>query len=283
MLIDTHAHLYWEYFKDDLDQVIQRSIDAKVNTIINVGVDVELSEKAARQLGNLRQIPGLTTYSTIGIHPHEAVKYDSDESIHRDIDKLRHIYQSGAGKVVAVGECGLDFFFDPQFTTTSLSQSEIKQLQRQLFQAQIDLSQKLNLPLLVHCRDDRSQNPQNSEGWDEALEMIDKHPAILHCYSGLPPITSYILHTPNLLVSFAANITYPKNQYLRQAAKTLPISKICLETDSPFLAPQSKRGQRNEPANVLEIARLLADIKGLSLEQVESQTTQNVKTFLKLS
>ena len=282
-LIDTHAHLYWDSFEDDLGEVIKRSIDTGVTTIINVGVDVELSKKALTQTqGKLANIPGLTAYSTIGIHPHEAIKYSSDVSIRKDIEKLEQIYLSATADVTAVGECGLDYYFDPEFSPSSLSAEQVKSLQRQLFQSQIDLAKKLNLPLIVHCRDDRSKNPENSEAWNEVLQMVGNHPTVLHCYSGLLPTTNYILQTPNLLVSFAATVTYPKNEYLREAIKILPLEKIALETDCPFLPPQSKRGQRNEPANILEIAQLVAELKGTSLEEIVEHTSTNVAKLFAL-
>ena len=287
MLVDTHAHLYWEDYKDDFDEVIQRSLDAGVTTIINVGVDVELSKKALQQVqGKLAKIPGLNAYSTIGIHPHEALRF---ASLTQGKLSLEQIYQSNTTKVVAVGECGLDYNVhtlqevnDVIVNDYKEVDDQIKALQRQLFKTQIDLAKKLNLPLIVHCRDDRSQNPENSEAWDEVLNLVGTHPTILHCYSGLPHTTNYILQTTHLLVSFAGTITYPKNDYLRAAAKILPLEKIGLETDCPFLPPQSKRGQRNEPANVLEIAQLIADIKQLSFDEVANQTTINVKNILKL-
>ncbi|MBI2017580.1 TatD family hydrolase [Candidatus Daviesbacteria bacterium] len=296
MLIDTHAHLYWSDYKQDFDQVIQRSIDAGVTTIINVGVDVEKSKEALQQVqGKLANIPGLEAYSTIGIHPHEAIKYtqsihlsyDRDinvqNNISKDVSELEKIYNLNLDKIVAVGECGLDYYFrglDP--SVASLPKDDNKILQRQLFQAQIDLAKKLNLPLIVHCRDDRSQNPENSEAWDEVLKMVEDHPTILHCYSGLPPTTNRILQTTHLIVSFAGTLTYPKNEYLREAVKLLPLEKIVLETDCPFLPPQSKRGTRNEPSSVLEIAQLIADIKGVSLKEVSNQTTINVKKIFNM-
>ncbi|MBI2597419.1 TatD family hydrolase [Candidatus Daviesbacteria bacterium] len=270
MLIDTHAHLYWDSFKEDFDQVIKRSIKAGVTTIINSGVDIKLSQ-AAVELESEK----IKFYSTIGIHPHDSVNYfsNSTESIHRDIERLKQIYQNNSAKVVAVGECGLDYLFDHAGLLPSpISKNQAKKLQRQLFQAQIDLAKKLKLPLIVHCR----------EAWDEVLGMTKDWYGVYHCYSGLPHNTKYIIHNTNFLVSFAANITYPKNEYLRQAAKTLPLEKIILETDSPFLSPQSKRGQRNEPANVLEVAQLVADIKGVSLEEVAHQTSKNVKILFNL-
>ena len=277
MLVDTHAHLYWDSFKEDFDKVIKRSIDAGVTTVINVGVDVSLSKIAVEQTtSSLSNIPNFKAYSTIGIHPHEAIKYSDSVSIHKDIEELEKMYQSAPNQIVAVGECGLDFSFGNNPEPTSLSVEQQKQLQRLLFQAQIDLAKKLNLPLIVHCRDDRSQNPLNSEAWEEVLRMVGNHPTILHCYSGLSPTTEKVLKMPNALISFAATITYPKNEYLREAAKILPLEKIVLETDCPFLPPQSKRGQRNEPTNVKEIAQLIADLRELTLKEVADQTTANV-------
>lgn len=256
MLTDTHAHLYWDSFKEDFEQVIQRALDAGVSTIINVGVDVRTSQKALEQAKKLKE---LKVFSTIGIHPHE-----TDVWIHEDIGKLEEIYQNNTSTIIAVGECGLDF---------KDANEQTRKAQRKLFQAQIDLAKKLNLPLIVHCR----------ESWDEVLAMTKNSFGIYHCYSGLPQTTNYLLQTTNFLVSFAGNLTYPKNEYLREAVKTLPLDRIVLETDCPFLPPQSKRGQRNEPANVLEIAQLIAEIKGVTLEEVASQTTKNMNLLFNIN
>lgn len=274
-LIDTHAHLYWDSFKQDFDEMIQRALEAGVSTIINVGVDVEKSQVALDQVKNTNWPQSLSVYSTIGIHPHEAISY-SQKDLVKDIAKLEQIYNSDPQKVVAVGECGLDFYFEgnPGYIGSLVSIDEQKNLQRRLFKAQINLAKKLNLPLIVHCRDDRSRNLNNTEAWDEILQMVDNHPTILHCYSGLLHTTNYILQATNLIVSFAGSITYPKNEYLREAAKMLPLEKIILETDCPFLPPQSKRGQRNEPAYIKETAQTIADLKSLSLEEIAEQTTK---------
>ncbi len=276
MLIDSHAHLYWDSFQEDYDAVIERAIAAGVTTIINIGVDIETSRKVA----------GLTNdkikfYSAIGIHPHEAIKYSTDESIHKDIAELTEIFHENSLHVLAIGECGLDFKFEnnPDLPPTSLSESEMKELQIKLFQAQIDLARKLNLPLSVHCRE---AELGQTECWDKVLEMLTGTKAILHCYSGQPQHTQKVIESDNFLVSFAANVTYPKNDWLREAIKSLPLEKIILETDCPFLAPQSKRGQRNEPAAVLEVAQTVAEVKGISVEEVAKQTTSNVFKFLNL-
>lgn len=254
MLIDTHAHLYWDSYKEDLDQVVRRAIDAGVTTIINVGVDVEKSKEALKISQTLSGVEG---YSTIGIHPHEAAKFSDDQ-----INQLEEIYKSAPEKVIAIGECGLDYLEVDE---------KMKGMQKKLLQAQVDLAKKLNLPLLIHCRD----------AWADIFKLLDGTRGILHCYSGDVEVTKIALKT-DYLISFAGNLTYPKNEYLREVAKILPLEKIVLETDCPFLPPQSKRGQRNEPASVREIAELVTGIKGISLEKVAEQTTKNVKKLFKI-
>lgn len=260
MLIDTHAHLYWDDFKPGLEQVLASAKQVGVETIINIGVDVPTSKKAAQFTSNI-----IDTYSTIGIHPHEAERYtpNPSELIQQNINKLEQIYSSNKQKVVAVGECGLDFFRNP---TLSEVEGQIK-----LFQAQIDLSKKLQLPLVIHCR----------AAWKEIFSFLEGTRGVFHCYSGFPQDTQNALQT-NYLLSFAANITYPKNDYLREAAKTIPLERIVLETDCPFLAPQSRRGQRNDPSSVKEIANLIAELKNISFEKVATQTSNNAKALFKI-
>ncbi|MBI2021417.1 TatD family hydrolase [Candidatus Daviesbacteria bacterium] len=286
MLIDTHAHLFWDSYKEDFDEVLQRANELGIITIINVGVDTNLSEQALKQAEEIKQ---LAVYSTIGIHPHEAVKYhkNPDQLIQLDIDQLEEIYHQSPTKVVAVGECGLDYLFPSSAVATGGKESnlpldQIKNLQRQLFKAQINLANKLDLPLLVHCRDDRSKIANNIECWLEVLDMVKNSKGILHCYSGMPEVTAKALSL-DFLISFAGNLTYPKNDYLKEAAKTIPLEKIALETDSPFLPPQSQRGQRNEPSFILETAQVLAELKSITKQKLAEQTSLNVKALLKLS
>lgn len=269
-LIDTHAHLYWESFKHDLEDVVSRSKEAGITVIINSGVDLEKSQEAILISKKVTTL-GIKSFAIIGIHPHDAVGYSSLAAIQTDIEKLEQIYHANKDIIVGIGECGLDYLENKNF-----------QKQQELFQAQIDLAKKLNLPLVIHCRDDRSQDPNNSEAWNKAIAMAGDHLTILHCYSGLLPTTNHIINTNNFIVSFAGNITYPKNDYLKEAARILPIEKIILETDSPFLAPQSKRGKRNEPSAVLEIAQTIAEIKGLSLAEVARKTSENGKRLFKI-
>lgn len=262
MLADTHAHLYWDSFKDNFDEVIKRAVQAGVSYIINIGVDVATSKKALEQTKTYPWPKGLKVYPTFGIHPHESLRLAPlvQGKLFEDIDP----------SFVAIGECGLDF---------KDADEQARGLQRKLFQAQIDMAKKLNLPLIVHCRESDSTSSPSST-WDEVLEMTKNSFGIYHCYSGPPPTTNLVRSSTNFLVSFACNITYPKNDYLREAIKILPLDRIVLETDSPFLPPQVSRGKRNEPANVIEAAKIVAQVKNLSLEEVARQTTANVVNLL---
>jgi TatD DNase family protein len=292
MLIDTHAHLFWDSYKEDLEEVLDRALQAQIGTIINVGVDLKTSD-IVRNLKSDK----IKFFAAVAIHPEDVIKYSSNEdvSIHKDIGRLGELIlnRSNPTKIVAVGECGLDYYFAQNPWTLSMPDSptldqsyftpeKIKFLQKKLFKAQIELAKKHDLPLLIHCRDDRTLNPTNTECWDDCIEMSKNHFGIYHCYSGLLDTTHQILNTTSFIISFAANITYPKNDYLREAAKIIPLERIALETDCPFLSPQSSRGQRNEPANVLEVAKTIAAVKEISLEEVINQTTQNVNSLLKI-
>src|SRR3990167_5565375 len=290
MLTDTHAHLFWDSFKEDLKEVLDRAKQAGISIIFNVGTDLDTSEESLNQLDTLSthfKENEIVFYSTAGIHPHDAFKYDTPQKLEAAIQKLEAIYQKNPQKVIGIGECGLDFFFglNPDWIPSTYSEDQLKDLQVKLFQSQIDLAKKLNLPLIIHVRDDRSKDPQNVECWTKALDMVSGYKGILHCYSGLEPTSQRATSNEfkDFLVSFAAPITYPKNDYLRQVAKDLPLNRICLETDSPFLPPQSNRGKRNEPQTVREIVQLIAQIKGISLEEVANQTTENVKKVFRLS
>lgn len=278
MFIDTHSHLFFPEFKDDYNEVIQRTVDQGITTLFTVGVDIKTSQIALDL-----ESDKVRYYSTIGIHPHNAHEYQNEEKLIQDVEELEKIYLQNPQKVIGVGECGLDYMFqgNPDFIPTGLTSDELKSLQKKLFQAHINLAKKLDLPLIIHCRDDRSKDPNNIDSWMDVLEMAGSYKGILHCYSGKEKVTKQALKT-DYLFSFAGNMTYPKNDYLREAVKIVPPEKICLETDCPFLPPQSIRGQRNEPSSVIEIAQYIADIKGLPLDEVAQQTTQNIKQLFNL-
>ncbi|MBI4040192.1 TatD family hydrolase [Candidatus Daviesbacteria bacterium] len=274
MLIDTHAHLYWDSFKSDFDQMIGRAPKVGVDQIINVGVDLESSQEALKQAQEIStKFPNLLVYSSIGIHPHEASKINTDVWIHEHIEKLVEIYQENPQKVVAVGECGLDYYFEGNrdFLPSSISHEQLIKLQRKLFRAQIDLSKKLGLPLLIHCRD----------AWSDIFEGLEGTKGVFHTFSSTKEDAQKALDLGYHL-SFSCIVTYPKNEALREIIKNTPLDKILTETDSPFLPPQDQRGTRNEPANVAEVVKTISQIKNLSPEKLAKQIEQNTRKLFSL-
>lgn len=277
MLVDTHAHLFWDSFKEDYDAVIERALASGVSTIINVGTDPDTSNLSINLKSDKIQF-----FSSIGLHPHEALRYsqgkqNSDVSIHNDIARVEDLYRRSISdptlsRVVAVGECGLDYFFDgnPDFTPTDLSINQRRALQKKLFKAQIELSKKLDLPLLIHCRD----------AWDDIFNDLLGTKGLFHTFSGSLKEAKKALDLGYYL-SFSGVITYHKNGYLREIVRNTPLDKILTETDCPFLPPQSKRGKRNEPESVKEIVQLISELKGLTFEETANQISQNAKSFFK--
>jgi len=268
MLIDTHAHLTWDSFEKDLPQVAQRTSDAGVKIVINIGADLESSQKAAEI-----NCDPLQSFSSIGLHPHETSELANDVSIHQDIEELEKMYQNHSNRVVAVGECGLDYHFGrPGFTSTTLSQNQMKVLQKKLFIAQINLAKKLKLPLIIHCR----------EAWDDIFipELTDTG-GVFHSFTGTKEQAKKVLDL-GFYLGFTCIITYPKNEYLRQIIKNIPLEKILTETDCPFLPPQNMRGQRNEPANVYEVIKTIAEVKNLTFKEVSHTVFQNASKLFNL-
>lgn len=266
-LIDTHAHLMWPSFKKDFKEVLNRSFESNVKTIINIGTDFETSSESLK----LDCFP-LKNFSSIGIHPHEINKLSTSESIHKYIEELQKLYRESGSKIVAVGECGLDYFQN-KFNTSSLSEEKQKLLQKELFVAQINLAKKINLPLVVHNRD----------SWDDIfLPQMVNTKGVFHSFTGSFEQAQKILEL-GFYLGINCTITYPKNEQLRKTVKLLPLDKILTETDCPFLPPQNQRGQRNEPANIVEIIKIIAEIKSLPFEKVAEITFQNAKTLFKLT
>lgn len=268
-LIDTHAHLYYNRFKTDFDEVIQRALDAGLSSIINIGADLDSSQKAVDL-----ESDKIKFYSSIGLHPY-ASKLTTHESIHENIEKLHQIYQSKSDKIVAIGECGLDYYFEnnPDCVPSSLSQNQQIEIQKELFLAQITLAEELNLPLIIHCRD----------AWSDIFvpELKDIS-GVFHSFTSTMEDARKALDLGYYL-SFSCIITYPKNEYLRQIIKEMPLDKILTETDSPYLPPQNLRGQRNEPANVVEVVKIIAEMKQISYEEAAQTIIENARKLFKLA
>lgn len=252
MFIDSHCHLDFDKFNEDRDKVISRAREEGVEFIINVGTSVERSKESVELAKKHESI-----YATIGVHPHEAGKVKEDD--YRILESLAE-----NGKVVAIGETGLDYY-------RNLTP---KDKQKKSFRRLVALAKKLKLPLMVH----------NREADEDTLSILKEEKAkeiggILHCFSGSRALAQECLEL-GFHISVAGQITYPNAKSLREVVKGLPTDRLLIETDSPFLAPQPQRGKRNEPAFVRYVAEELARLHRLSLEDISRITTLNAKHLL---
>ncbi len=262
MLIDTHCHLDFSQFDLDRAQVIKRSKDEGVNHIINVGVDVQSSERSVELAQAYPHI-----FAAVGIHPHYAQNV-------KDADILRIEELSSHKKVAAIGEVGLDFY-DRDALSKEIT-SKDKEAQRRILTEFINLARKKRLPIIFHCR-------QAADDILEFARQVSCVPlkAVVHCFSFDESFLDKCLNF-GLYVSFTANITYKKSQALRELVGRVPIERLLLETDAPFLAAQAFRGMRNEPAFVRILAQEIAKIKNISFEEVAEVTTNNARDFFSI-
>ena len=262
--IDTHCHLDFPPFAADRADVIQRALQAGVVQMVVVGADVA-SSSAAQELA--AAYPGVLV-ATAGIHPHYAAEADDAE-----IQELSSLAQDA--RVRAIGEVGLDYFDHQQ--PAVLVADTIRQAQQRLLKRCIALARQQRLPLVLHCR---------SAGADMLRvireEIEGKTAAVMHCFSEDAAFLEQILEL-GLFVSFTGNITYPRAAGLRDAVAAVPLDRLMLETDAPYLAPQAVRGQRNEPAHVRHIAAGIAELKKISIAEVARATTENARQFFKLA
>jgi TatD DNase family protein len=264
MFVDSHAHLDGKQFDSDREQVIARALEAGVRTMVAIGngdgpptldAGIRLAEKHPFM------------YATIGIHPHEARL--ADDAAYQTMERLaRH------PKVIAWGEIGLDYYYD----------HSPREVQKQVFVRQMQLAAEAKLPIVIHCRP--SDNSESA--WDDCLGLIQDQWApkgiggILHCFTGNATQAKRALDM-GFMISFAGNLTFPKAQQIRDAALEIPLDRMLIETDCPYLAPVPHRGKRNEPAFVKQTAAKLAELRGLSVEDIGEQTSGNFYKFFKLS
>jgi len=272
MLIDTHAHLYWDSFALDLDAVLQRAIEANISTIINIGTDFPTSQQAVNQIDGIDR---LQVFATSGLHPDEAFLLKTPENIDQEIKKIEELIKKNPKKIIAIGECGLDYHFDPSSLSpkTGTGAEIAKEIQLKLFKSQIILAKKLNLPIVIHCRD----------AWEDIfLEQLNGTRGVFHTFTGTRENAREAIRLGYYL-SFSCIVTYPKNDHLRQTIQDTSLDKILSETDCPFLPPQQIRGQRNEPANIQEVIRIISEIKNISFDKVSDQITENAKALFQFS
>jgi TatD DNase family protein len=264
MFVDSHCHLDGSRFDSDREQVIARAREAGIANMLAVGTGdgpgtLDCAVKIAQQYDSV--------YATVGIHPHEA-----NLAIDADFGQLEQL--AGRPKVIAWGEIGLDYYYDHSPRDT----------QKEVFLRQMELAGAAKLPIVIHCRP--SDNSENA--WEDCLRLIEEQWApkgvggILHCFTGTWIHAKRALDM-GFMVSFAGNMTFPKAQQIRAAALQVPLDKILIETDCPYLAPLPYRGKRNEPAYVLETARKLGELRGLSMEEVGDLTSRNFYNFFKIT
>ena len=247
MLIDTHAHLEMREFRDDLDEVLDRAREAGVEYIVTVGTTVESSRDAVLLADKYDFI-----YAAVGIHPHE-----TKDILHPAYDILRHFAQHK--KVVAYGEVGLDYFYE----------HSIRTVQQRKFRDMLREARMLELPVIIHDRDAHEDTERIiAEEWSPELG------GVLHCYSGDATFAQRMIDR-GFHISIAGPVTFPKAGALREMVKQVPIEHMLIETDAPYLAPQPVRGKRNEPAFVRHTAEMIAEVKGLSFEDVARITGYN--------
>jgi TatD DNase family protein len=252
MLVDSHCHLDFPDFADDLDGIVARAAAADVGRMVTISTRV-------RRLGELLAIAARfdNVYCSVGTHPHHA---DEEDGISAEelIDLTRH------PKVVALGEAGLDNFYE----------HGSREAQERGFRAHIAAARATGLPLVIHTREADDRCGQILE------EEMAKGPfgAVLHCYTGGRELAMKAIDL-GLHISFTGILTFKKSEALRALAAELPADRIMVETDAPYLAPGKFRGKRNEPAFVVETAKVLAETRGVSLEEMAQQTSE---TFFRL-
>ena len=254
MFVDTHAHLQWASFDNDRENALARAKEKRVTRIVNIGFDIAGSLKG---ITLAEKHKGL--YATVGIHPHNANKLDE-----KTVDTLREL--STNPKVVAIGEIGFDYY-------RNLSPKEV---QKQAFEIQLALAQELKLPVVIHDR----------EAHDDILQTLSRFKGrikgVMHCFSGSKEMAQQCIDL-GFLISFAGTVTYPKAHGLREIAKWVDLKNVLLETDCPWLAPQDVRGKRNEPSFLPMIAKEIANLKRISVDDLAEATTRNAEEILKLS
>jgi TatD DNase family protein len=252
MFIDSHAHIDGEEFDADRDEVVARARDAGVRAILNVGTGDPHAGNLERAVAVALKYEGV--YAAVGVHPHDARLYDRAAE-----RRLLEIVRRGP-PVVAWGEIGLDYHYE----------NSPREVQRGVFVTQLRLARAERLPVIIHSReaDDDMAFILRRE-WADA-----RTGGVMHCFGGGLLLAEAALEL-GFMISFAGNVTFKKAESLREAARTVPLERLLVETDCPFLAPVPLRGRRNEPAYVVETARFLAGLRGVGAEEFGRVTSEN--------
>lgn len=259
ILIDSHCHIDGEAFDEDRDEVVDRARDAGVGVMLNIGTGDPHTDDFRRAVAVAEKYDNV--YASVGVHPHDAKLYDDKAEAHL-IELVR-----SSPKVIAWGEIGLDYYYD----------HSPRDVQIEAFRGQIRTARELDLPIIIHSRD----------ADDETVEILkeecsyDGFRGIMHCFGGTPEMAEALMKV-GFLISFAGNVTFKKAENLRDSARVVPLDRLLIETDCPFLTPIPFRGKRNEPSFVVHTANFLADLYGVEIETIAEHTTRNFLNFFRL-
>jgi len=253
MFIDSHAHIQLDRFDSDRSLVIERAKNSQVSIILVVGFDISTSHLAVELADRYDHI-----YATVGLHPHDAKRFTPQTL--REIALLAE-----HPKVVALGEMGLDYH-------RNLSP---KSVQKRVFEEQLDLATQLDLPIVVH----------NRNAFDDILSILENHSqltgGVLHCFSENTKSMDRVIDV-GFHIGIGGPVTYKKSQDLKQVVKVMPADSFLIETDCPWLAPQLRRGKRNEPAYITEIATKIAELRQVTIESVGQTSSQNFRKLFSI-
>ncbi len=270
MFVDSHAHLNFSDFDQDREAVYQRCCDQKM-TVINVGTNARTSTEVVALAGNEPLF-----FASIGIHPAEVSELmQKDDSLAREFQQISSLAQSP--KVVAIGEVGLDYYR----LTENIEKHQ--RAQKEYFIKHVELALSHNLPLIVHGR---GQQTRPYEVYDDILECLDVYPEITgvaHCFGGDIELAQKYTDR-GFFIGVTGIITFKNNiDALREVVRLVPLEKLLIETDCPYLAPEPHRGKRNEPSYVQYVAEKIAEIRGVDVDTVIQQTTLNAQRLFNLS
>ncbi|HEX8457184.1 MAG TPA: TatD family hydrolase [Pyrinomonadaceae bacterium] len=261
MFIDSHAHIDGAEFDADRDEVVARAREAGVVSILNVGTGDPHGGDLERAVRVAESYEGV--YAAVGVHPHDARLFDERAAV-----RVRELAASSE-RVIAWGEIGLDYHYD----------NSPRDVQREVFTRQLRMARELNLPVVIHSR----------EADAETLEILraefggaeGRRGGIMHCFGGGHELAAGVLEL-GFMISFAGNVTFKKAEALREVARRVPLERLLVETDCPFLTPIPFRGRRNEPARVVETARAVAELHGIEASEFGQITTANFRRFFNL-
>jgi|SRR5436190_6242213 len=260
IFVDSHCHIDGEQFDADRDDVVQRARDAGVAAMLNIGTGGPHSDDFRRAVAVAEKYEYV--YASVGVHPHDAKEYNDNAEAHL-IELVRC-----SKKVIAWGEIGLDFYYD----------HSPRDVQIEVFRRQIRTARELDLPIIIHSRD---ANDETVEILKDECSYDEFRGGIMHCFGGTVEMMKELLPL-GFLISFAGNVTFKNAANLRDAAEIVPLDRMLIETDCPFLTPVPFRGKRNEPAFVVQTAKFLADLRGIDVAELAEQTTGNFLNFFKL-